>query len=46
MILSGTVASLAEKEEAETSVWNANRVMQVVNDLEIVVPEYSEYADF
>jgi osmotically-inducible protein OsmY len=46
VILSGSVTSLAEKEEAETSVWNADGVMQVENNLEIIVPEYSEYADF
>lgn len=46
VILSGSVASLAEKEEAETSAWNADGVMQVENNLEIVVPEYGEYADF
>lgn len=46
VILSGSVTSLAEKEEAETSVWNADGVMQVENNLEIIVPEYSEYGDF
>ena len=46
VILSGTVSSLAEKEEAETSVWNADGVMQVENNLEIIIPEYSEYSDF
>jgi osmotically-inducible protein OsmY len=46
VILSGSVTSLAEKEEAETSVWNAVGVAQVENNLEIIVPEYSEYVDF
>jgi osmotically-inducible protein OsmY len=46
VILSGSVTSLAEKEEAETSVWNADGVTQVENNLEITVPEYSEYIDF
>lgn len=46
VVLSGTVSSLTEKEEAETSVWNADGVAQVENDLEVVVPEYSEYVDF
>lgn len=46
VILSGTVSSLAEKEDAETSVWNANGVMEVENDLEVMIPEYSEYMDF
>lgn len=46
VILSGRVASLAEKEDAETSVWNADGVMQVENNLDIEIPEYSEYVDF
>jgi osmotically-inducible protein OsmY len=46
VILSGTVSSLAEKDEAETSVWNANGVEEVENRLEIEAPEYSEYIDF
>lgn len=47
VILSGSVTSLAEKEGAETSAWNADGVMEVENNLEIMIPiEYSEYLDF
>lgn len=46
VILSGKVASVAEKEEAETSVWKGHGVVQVENNLEVLIPEFSEYIDF
>lgn len=38
--LSGTVRSIAEKEDAENAAWFAPGVMSVVNKIEIEVPEY------
>jgi osmotically-inducible protein OsmY len=42
--LSGTVRSIAEKEDAENAVWFAPGVTSVVNKIEIEVPEY-EYEE-
>lgn len=38
--LSGTVRSIAEKEDAENAAWFAPGVTSVVNNIEIEVPEY------
>ncbi len=46
VILSGTVTSLAEKEEAEASAWNAEGVTEVESNLDIMLPEYIGYSDF
>lgn len=41
VLLSGTVRSYAEKEDAETAAWNAPGITEVENKIEIEVPEYS-----
>jgi osmotically-inducible protein OsmY len=40
VVLKGTVRSLAEKEDAERAAWSGRGVREVVNDLEVAVPEF------
>ena len=44
MTLSGTVRSIAEKEDAENAAWFAPGVTSVINKIEIEMPEY-EFED-
>lgn len=46
VILSGTVSSLGQKEDAEYAAWNVPGVKSVENNLDILLPTYSEYTDF
>lgn len=41
VVLTGTVRSFAEKEDAEVAAWNAPGVTKVDNRIEIEVPEYA-----
>lgn len=41
VVLSGTVRSLAEKEDAEMAAWSGRGISSVENRLQIEVPEYS-----